>query len=241
MRFGKPPIASQVFAAASVTADPHPATRLPHDRSRLERVISDRGERETGTAVTEAASSPARERVIERLVAAARPLFAEKGPSKVSLREIASAAGVNYGLIHHYVGTKDDLLEIVLQRASTDWVDYFVDAPTVDDAVTHIMRPKSSEYARIVAQAILAGAAPETLLGRSPALAALTKRIEEDSERPCAPGDDARVYVAAITGMALGWGLYGRYVQEIAGLGDRPENDVTEAVYALLRRAMDHR
>jgi len=176
-----------------------------------------------------------------RLIAAARPLFAEKGPSNVSLREVASAAGVNYGLIHQYVGTKNDLLKLVLQRASSEWTDYFVNAPTLDDAVAYIMRPKSSEYARIVAQSILAGGTPETLLGRSPALAALSQRIEYDVERPSSSDGDPRIYVAAMTGMALGWGVFGRYVQEIAGLGDQPEDDVTEAVYALLRRAIDQR
>lgn len=90
--------------------------------------------------------------VISRLVAAARPLFAEKGASDVSLREVATAdhivtsgpiervsitAGVDYGLIHHYIGTKDDLLRIALQR----WTDNFVNVPTVDDAVSTIMRP----------------------------------------------------------------------------------------------------
>ena len=191
--------------------------------------------------MTDTTTSAARERAIARLVAAARPLFAARGASEVSLREVAAAAGVNYGLIHHYIGTKDDLLELVLQRASAEWVDYFVDAPTVDDAVTHIMRPKSSEYARIVARSILAGGAPEALLGRSPALAALSQRIVGDIDCPSTSDHDARIAVAAITGMALGWGIFGRYVQEIAGLGDAAEDEVTEAVYALLRRGIDQR
>ncbi|GAA4478562.1 hypothetical protein GCM10023094_22480 [Rhodococcus olei] len=156
----------------------------------------------------------------------------------MSLREIASAAGVNYGLIHQYVGTKDDLLEIVLRRASSEWADYFSDAPSTEAAITHIMRPKSSEYARIVAQSILAGGTPEALLGRSPALAALSRRLEDEVERS-ADAVDPRVCVAAMTGMALGWGLFGQFVQEIAGLGDQPDDSVTEAVYALLRRAID--
>lgn len=94
--------------------------------------------------------------VISRLVAVARPLFADKGASDVSLREVATAdhivtsgpiervsiaAGVNYGLIHHHVGTKGHLLRIALQRSSAEWTDYFVNVPTVDDAVSTIMRP----------------------------------------------------------------------------------------------------
>lgn len=191
--------------------------------------------------MTDATTSAARERAVARLVAAARPLFAEKGAGGVSLREVAAAAGVNYGLIHHYIGTKDDLLELVLARASMEWADYFVEAPTVDDAVTHIMRPKSAEYARIVARSILAGDKPEALLGRSPALAALSQRIAGDIDPPSTPDHDARIAVAAITAMGLGWGIFGQYVQEIAGLGDQPEDEVTEAVYALVRRAVDQR
>ncbi|PTR22908.1 TetR family transcriptional regulator [Rhodococcus sp. OK519] len=183
-------------------------------------------------------TSTARERVVSRLIAAARPLFAEKGPSRVSLREIAAAADVNYGLIHQYIGTKDDLLKLVLQRASADWADMFAEAASADDAIAHIMRPKSSEYARIVAQSVLEGKAPETLLGKSPALAELSRRIKNEIEQSQMSDDDARLAVAAITGLALGWGLFGRYVQEIAGLGDLPEDDVTEGVYALLRRAI---
>ena len=57
----------------------------------------------------------ARERTTEALVAAAMRLFGERGPGAVSLREVAAEAGVNYGLIHQYVGTKDDLLALVIK------------------------------------------------------------------------------------------------------------------------------
>ncbi|MBM4569089.1 TetR family transcriptional regulator [Rhodococcus hoagii] len=183
-------------------------------------------------------TSAARQRVVSQLIAAARPLFAEKGPSRVSLREIAAAAKVNYGLIHQYIGSKDDLLKLVLQQASVDWADMFAEATSAEDAMTHIMKPKSSEYARIVAQAVLDGKAPETLLGKSPALTELSRRLRDEIEPTRSTEDDTRLRVAAITGLSLGWGLFGKYVQEIAGLGDLPEDDVTEAVYALLRRSI---
>ncbi|MFL6158107.1 MAG: TetR family transcriptional regulator [Marmoricola sp.] len=40
---------------------------------------------------------------------AARALFAEKGFSSTSMRSIASAAGVDAALVHHYFGSKQDL------------------------------------------------------------------------------------------------------------------------------------
>jgi len=59
-------------------------------------------------------SAPSRRDVtVLALVEAASSLFAERGPDGVSLREIAAMAGVNYGLIHQCVGSKEDLLNLV--------------------------------------------------------------------------------------------------------------------------------
>lgn len=51
----------------------------------------------------------------ERLVEAGARLLAERAPAAVSGRSLARAAGVNYGLIHHYFGTKDEVLRQSLQ------------------------------------------------------------------------------------------------------------------------------
>jgi AcrR family transcriptional regulator len=59
-----------------------------------------------------------RDEVVRRLVAAAVELFAKEGPDGVALRQVASAAGVNYGLIHQYIGTKDDQLRHVFRSVS---------------------------------------------------------------------------------------------------------------------------
>jgi AcrR family transcriptional regulator len=43
------------------------------------------------------------------ILAAARTLFAERGYRATTIRAVASAAGVDAALVHHYFGTKDDL------------------------------------------------------------------------------------------------------------------------------------
>ena len=43
------------------------------------------------------------------ILAAARSAFAEKGFAGTTIRAVASAAGVDAALVHHYFGTKDDL------------------------------------------------------------------------------------------------------------------------------------
>src|SRR6266566_170590 len=45
----------------------------------------------------------------EAILAAAREAFAERGYDRVSIRAIATSAGVDPALVHHYFGTKDQL------------------------------------------------------------------------------------------------------------------------------------
>ncbi|MED5812698.1 TetR family transcriptional regulator [Mycolicibacterium sp. 050232] len=52
----------------------------------------------------------------EELVATARRMFAQSGYDKTSLRDIASAAGVDPALIRHYFGSKAELF-----RATVGW------------------------------------------------------------------------------------------------------------------------
>lgn len=54
------------------------------------------------------------------LVRAGAELFAERGLSAVSVRDVATRARVNHGLVHHYFGNKEDLLREVVRRLSEE-------------------------------------------------------------------------------------------------------------------------
>ncbi|HUV49056.1 MAG TPA: TetR family transcriptional regulator, partial [Actinomycetes bacterium] len=51
----------------------------------------------------------------EQILDAARDLFAEVGFERATIRAIAKRARVDPALVHHYFGTKDDLLVAALQ------------------------------------------------------------------------------------------------------------------------------
>ncbi len=51
----------------------------------------------------------------EAILAAARQAFAEKGFDGASIRQIATGAGVDPALVHHYFGTKDQLFLDTMQ------------------------------------------------------------------------------------------------------------------------------
>ena len=52
----------------------------------------------------------------ERLIVAAGELMSEVGPRALSVRGVAERAGVNHGLVHHYFGGKDGLLQAAMVR-----------------------------------------------------------------------------------------------------------------------------
>jgi AcrR family transcriptional regulator len=54
-----------------------------------------------------------RRRTEARILAAAALLFVERGYERTTIRDIASAAGVDGGLVMHYFGSKQDLFERV--------------------------------------------------------------------------------------------------------------------------------
>ncbi|MEU9581406.1 TetR family transcriptional regulator [Streptomyces chilikensis] len=53
----------------------------------------------------------------DRILAAAREVFAERGYEKASVRGIAKAADVDPALVHHYFGTKEQVFESAVEGA----------------------------------------------------------------------------------------------------------------------------
>ena len=55
-----------------------------------------------------------------RIRNAALELYADKGPARTSIREVARAAGVSPGLVQHHFGTKQNLLRAVNEFVIAD-------------------------------------------------------------------------------------------------------------------------
>ena len=56
----------------------------------------------------------------EQILDAAGALFAERAYDKVSVEDIASAAGVTRGLVHHYFGGRNDVYIGLLERIGAE-------------------------------------------------------------------------------------------------------------------------
>jgi AcrR family transcriptional regulator len=190
---------------------------------------------------------------VASLVAAATELFAERGPDGVSLREIAAHAGLNYGLIHQYVGSRDDLLRLVIAHSTSTTAARFAQAGDVGAALDLLLGPVGADrpaYPRLLAWAILQGRDAKELAGPSPALPGLiaklpqqgqVDRVAERAERAESLADDdlsadPRLRAAAVAALTLGWGLFGTYVSRAAGLDDVAPAEAHAAVQSLARR-----
>jgi TetR/AcrR family transcriptional regulator, repressor for neighboring sulfatase len=193
------------------------------------------------------------------LVSAAAELFAARGPDGVSLREIAAHAGLNYGLIHQYVGSKDELLRLVIAQSTSTTAARFAQADGVGEALELLQGPVGADrptYPRLLAWAILQGRDPRELAGPSPALPKLIAMLQAqgaaqhlaDHEADPAPApapapdpaadlaDDPRLRAAAIAALTLGWSLFGTFVSHAAGLDDVAPAEAHAAVQSLARR-----
>lgn len=170
------------------------------------------GERTTGER------EPGREGAIAAIVAAATELFTEQGPAATSLRDVARRAGVNHGLIHHYIGSRDDLLHLVFATVSERARAGVVQADDPVEALRALRRQGAGRdgYARLLAWAILEGRDPAAFHGRSPALDAVVDAGGSDSR-------ELRVAVAMAMVQSLGWKLFGDYVRVAVGLDDADE------------------
>ncbi|HEY6286176.1 MAG TPA: helix-turn-helix domain-containing protein, partial [Ktedonobacteraceae bacterium] len=58
-----------------------------------------------------------REEQKERILIAARSLFAHKGFSDTKMTDIAAAAGVSYGLTYHYFKDKEEIFTKLVEEA----------------------------------------------------------------------------------------------------------------------------
>ena len=155
-------------------------------------------------------------------MAAATGLFAEHGPGAVSLRDVAKAANVNLGLIHRYVGGKQDLVTLVLAdrpgmppleddalRTPAEVVDLTLDVMAADVA-----------YYRVLVRAILDGFdVPAGVIGRATA-----------AMRQVMPDQDADVRVAMLVATVLGWQVVAPLVLEVVGQPDLTQQELSDAL-----------
>ena len=179
-----------------------------------------------------------REQVESAILESARKLIAERGPDGVALRDIANDAGVNFGLVYHYFGTKEQLLDDVYARATEQAAARLAEVEHLDEALGVLMTLGDGTTARLVAWAVLDGKDPAELFGVSPALAVLAELFRRDAAaagHPVTP-ESARVFAAMAMVIAQGWRLFGSTALTAAGATSHDPQRYAKQVQAYVRQ-----
>ncbi|MFI6941124.1 TetR family transcriptional regulator [Streptomyces sp. NPDC050418] len=184
---------------------------------------------------TEAESGPGAR---DRILAAAREQFSERGYDKASIRGIAKAAGVDSALVHHYFGTKDEVFAAAIEVT-------FEPAQGVVDTVGEGMDGAGERLARfffsvwenpatrtpllaIIRSAVTHEAAAKIL--RAFVMRRLIERVEADLDVPN-PRFRAELAASHMVGIAMV-----RYVVKVEPLASADPEEIIELVAPTLQR-----
>jgi AcrR family transcriptional regulator len=161
--------------------------------------------------------------VTAAILEAARVLIAERGPASVSLRDIAKEARVNLGMVYKYVGTKEQLISEVTNRAAASAAARMEEVEHLSDALGLLVTIGDGKIGRVLAWAALEGRDPIELFEPSSALAVLSELYQRDAASAGidASDEDARLLAAVAMTAVLGWRVLGSFALTSAGLDPR--------------------
>ncbi|MFV0259044.1 MAG: TetR/AcrR family transcriptional regulator [Acidimicrobiales bacterium] len=164
--------------------------------------------------------------VVAALVEAAAALLVEEGPG-VSVRRIATRAGVNHGLVHTYFGSKQSLLAAAadeINRRSAAELDPSGFPPP--DLATR----RGRELATAIVRMSLDGGA---LLSTSHPIITSWRRALL-AERPDLDADAVDEMVITASTLALGWAVFSEHLCDTVGVGPERRPELDKQIAALV-------
>ncbi|MDS1116545.1 helix-turn-helix domain-containing protein [Gordonia westfalica] len=195
----------------------------------------------TGKQIAAWAPSSARANKAQHaILLAAADLFSRKGPAKVTLREVAAAADVSYGLIHRFYRTKENLLVAVMELLVSYGGERLSGEEDAYAAIENSFGADvdSGQFGRMLMWSIFEGTPPDRLLGGVRAGGYLSQ-IDALWEKPAAPKIrsefDSSVVAALVGLVASVWDLYEPYLTELQDGSWRDSDDIRAQVTELLQ------
>lgn len=182
-----------------------------------------------------------RDEVVDALLDAADRLFSESGPADVSLREIAREARVNHGMVHRHFGTRDDLVEELLERTAARWTAEAQSSEDFESAIELIFgtaedaRASAGSWLRLLAWSLLIDApARAGEVERRHATLDLLPAMLKD-QKP----EKAAITTAAALSLVFGWRFFHPYIRAALHQDDAQFEKLHRAMRMKLRKLLD--
>ena len=173
----------------------------------------------------------------ERLLAAAGDLLVEVGPHGATVREIARRAGVNHGLVHHYFGSKEQLLRaamIVLLEEHRSYVKAATDGGPLPRPLGLLDQQR---YLRAIAHCVLDGEMELAALEATEGVSVPRSVLEylATVRRESRPSVESKSVVAHAMAFEMGWVLLEPFIFRVLDVSD----DEIEAMRRAAMRARE--
>ncbi|MBI3224803.1 MAG: TetR/AcrR family transcriptional regulator [Mycolicibacterium cosmeticum] len=181
--------------------------------------------------MTTAVPPTGRDEVAAAILEASADLFAQRGPTATSMRDIALRAQVNHGLIHRHFGTKEHLVGAVLDHLGSG-----LNTLVSDGAPAEAIEAATDRHTRVMARALLDGYPVGQLQTRFPNIALLMDKVLPSYGTNDRAG---RMAVANAVALQLGWRMFEPFLRSAVGLDEMTEVEVRAAVGATAARILD--
>lgn len=191
-----------------------------------------------GERATRTGRRPGQSGAREAILTSARARFAEVGFDKTSIRAVATDAGVDPALVHHYFGTKQQLFAAVVELpVDPEATLHIIEGAPLDQLGATILHAVVSVWDSPAGPGVVA--AVRSMLGGSDISLArsfvLDIVLERVRLRIAAPDDDGRARVALVATQMIGV-LVARKILEVEPVASMPIPELVAAVGPTLQR-----
>ena len=176
-----------------------------------------------------------REQTTATILDAAERLFAERGFTAVTVRDIAAEAGVSHALVHRYLGSKQDVYRAMLARRENVIRDAAPEQLDLLEATSLMLREavlNQRTYVRLVAHSALHGLSYERTVGQFAATARLTELAQQTAAHEGGArdpdGPDPRFVIASVVAMLIGWSAAGEWILRAADLEPMSDDEFAD-------------
>jgi len=187
-----------------------------------------------------------REAVTQRILDVAEEKLSARPYAKVSMREIADAAGVSHALVHRYVGSKQDLLTEIISRTERHLIETTATAPSDDlrgalGAMWNDDPERLYRYMRLIVRTALSGMPLLDSYEHFPATRFLAEVAErQTSAEPVRSGAlPPRLVVAGCVALLLTWTSIGPWLFDAAGIDEWSEEELHAGAESLVVTLID--
>jgi len=171
--------------------------------------------------------------VKDAILDAATKLFAQRGVSAVSLRDIAQEAGINHGLIHRHFGSKENLRLEVQNRLMVKINESIGVFSSPQDALArgiHALE-ENEEFWKVLARTFLDGPFEGDVQSAFPFMQKMVGLISgEQRKGTIRKSIDPRILVAGGTALVYGLFVFEDYILPATGLNEEPSSDIKNKI-----------